>query len=71
MGGAEADRLIGQHDMGSASVGVAEDSDGPQLKFGGRAQDATGDLAPIGDQDAVEELVPTQGCVTITRTDVG
>ena len=51
---ADADALVGEAHMHGVGVGGGMDRDGGDAEFLGGAQDAQGDLAPVGDEDLVE-----------------
>ena len=49
-GGADEVRLVGHLDVPGACVGLGVDGDGGDAESLGRAHDAAGDLAAVGDQ---------------------
>ena len=51
---ADADGLVGEVEVGRAAVGLAVDGDDFDAQVVAGADDAQGDLAAIGDQDALE-----------------
>jgi hypothetical protein len=57
-GSADPHGFVGQRDMGCRAVGVAEHRHGPVAEVSRRADDAAGDLAPVGDQDFFKHRVP-------------
>ena len=52
--GAEQIRLIGVPDMQPIAIHFGVDGDGADPQFAARANDANGDLAPIGNEDFFE-----------------
>jgi hypothetical protein len=55
--------------MKRVAVGVGIDRNRGDAHFAGRLDDATGDLASIGDQDFMEQSVPVMDCYSGLSTD--
>ena len=53
-GGADADGFVGELDVHGIDVGLGVDGDGFDIQLAAGADDAEGDFAAIGDQDAFE-----------------
>jgi hypothetical protein len=53
---ADADRLVGQHDVAGVPVGLGVDGHGPDAHLAGGPDDAAGDLAAVGNQDGLEHV---------------
>ena len=64
---AEADRDVGQPDVGRRGVRVAVDRDGLDAQLAAGADDPDGDLAAVGDQDAPEGRTPSPDVVFVQR----
>lgn len=56
--GADADRFVGERDMGGAGLDLGVDGDDADAQAARGACDAAGDFAPVGDQEAIEHLEP-------------
>ena len=54
----DGDRLVGHFDVQRVLVGFGIDGDGPDAHAARRLDDATGDLATVGDQDFIEHRAP-------------
>ena len=57
---ADGDRLIRHLDVERVLVGFGIDGDGPDAHAARRLDDATGDLAAVGDQDCLEHRRPCE-----------
>jgi hypothetical protein len=57
-GGTDADGLVGEANVQRVAVGLGIDGDRAQAEPAGGADDAAGDFAAIGDQDALEHGGP-------------
>ena len=64
------DRLVGHLDMQRILVGFRIDGDGSDAHAARRPDDATGDLAAVGDQDFVEHRAPTRKAPGLPSTAV-
>ena len=53
-GGADADGFVGELDVHRIDIGLGVDGDGFDIELAAGADDAEGDFAAIGDQDAFE-----------------
>ena len=52
--GPDADGLVGELDVHRIDIGLGIDGDGFDIELAAGADDAEGDFAAIGDQDALE-----------------
>ncbi len=57
-GRADGDRLVGHFDVQRVLVSLGKDGDGPDAHATRRLDDATGNLAAVGDQDFIEHRAP-------------
>ena len=57
-GGTDADRLVGKAHVQRVAVGLGVDGDGAQAQPARGADDAAGDFAAVGNQDALEHGRP-------------
>ena len=71
VGGADADRLVGELDRERFAVGLAVGDDGLDAEDAAGAQDPQGDLAAVGDEDLAEHAQRSAGSGGASRCGTG